>query len=75
LKKSISFLLYEVIMDDHFVLISLYLMTMEKLILLLSIRENNIMNLVLNLVGSEAFTNSNIMIIKKEDSAHCMILN
>jgi hypothetical protein len=50
-------------------------MMMEKLILLLNIKENSIMNQAQNLVGKKVFISNNIMIIKNEDFALSMILN
>jgi hypothetical protein len=49
-------------------------MMMEKLILSLNIRENNIMRQVQNLAEKEDYINNNIMTIKNEDFVHYMIL-
>ena len=69
------FLLYEAIMDVHFVLTLLYLMMMEKLISLSNTKVSNTMNQVLNLVVKKDFTNSNIMITRKDASALYMIFD
>jgi hypothetical protein len=50
-------------------------MMMEKLILLLNIKVNSIMNQAQSLVEKEVFINSNIMIIKNVDFVRFMISN
>ena len=62
-------------MADLCDLILLFSMTMVKSILLLNIKENNIMSQVKSLVVKKVFTNSNIMIIKSVDFVRFMISN
>ena len=75
LQKNISLPTCAAQMVAHYDLILLFLMMMVELILLLNIKDVSIMNLLLNLVEKKVFTNSNLMIIRKEDFALYMVLN